>query len=101
MARYCLNIRDGDNLQLGEPDKFADLEAARREAMLSARRIIERLRLDARGIGRLSFEITDCGGKIHLIVPFSQAPADGRCQAHGWWPFRRQAGPNSVSHRTQ
>jgi len=100
MARYCLNIRDGDNLQLGEPDWFADLEAARREAMLSARRIIERMRLDARGVRRLSFEITDCGGRIHLIVPFSQALGDAGCQAYGWWPFRRRAGPDSGPHRT-
>jgi hypothetical protein len=89
MARYAFNIRDGEHLEKGAMDSLPDLEAAHQEAVLSAQRIIDHMNPTTFELSRLKFEITDCAGRVVLVVPFAEALSERRqITRRPWWRLR-------------
>ncbi len=89
MSRYRLNIRDNGVLQTSQAETLRDLKAARIEASLCARRYIEKVRPDKQIVNRMYFEITDCAGKVLLIMPFVEAWNNGDSTKPRRWWWRR------------
>jgi hypothetical protein len=79
MQHYFLHVRSGDS-RLEDPDgaDFADIAAAKAEAIESARELISECVLTGlpMGLHRL-FEITDDEGRLVASVPFSDAVMTG------------------------
>jgi len=77
MPLFFLHVRDGDRL-IRDPDGsvFHDLEAARREAIESARELMASGIVDRGRIGiERSMLICDASGTALLVVPFRDAIA--------------------------
>jgi hypothetical protein len=83
--RYVLNIRHGEGLETGAVETLADLQSAREEAMVTARRIVEHMRPSRHELDRMAFEITDCAGRLLLTVPFSEAIGGKAPAKRRWW----------------
>lgn len=75
MPLFFLHVRDGDRL-IHDPDGsfLHDLEAARSEAIASARELMVQSIVDKGWIGiERSMEICDAGDNTLLVLPFRQA----------------------------
>lgn len=83
--RYLLNIRDGDSFEPGEVETTHDLQSAREEAMLTARRIVEHMHPSRHELDHMACEITDCTGRVLLTVPFSEAVRQVPKKRRWWW----------------
>lgn len=71
MARYFFHIRDGaDYVEDREGADLADLDAARFEAVESAREIVAGCIRSGRILGGKQFEITNISGTLLAVVPF-------------------------------
>ena len=75
MPKFFLHIRYGDSfVKDREGEDFADLESARREAIMSAREIIADLaRAGAKQADRDRIDVCDEFGNVLAIVPFLNA----------------------------
>ena len=76
MPRYHLNIRDrGMYVSDVEGGEFDGIEAARMEAITSAREIMSNQVLAGKAPNGSVFEITDVNGVTVLTIPFKDALA--------------------------
>ncbi|KQO49357.1 MULTISPECIES: DUF6894 family protein [unclassified Methylobacterium] len=74
MPRFYLNIRDGDDLiEDQEGSVLVDVDAARLEALASARDILAELVRAGRLVDGQCFEIMDDSGELRAVVPFKEA----------------------------
>lgn len=74
LPRFFLHQRHGgDLIEDIEGAEFADLDALRREAVLSAREIMSERLLKGEDMNNSAFEIVDEGGNVVLCVSFKEA----------------------------
>ena len=74
MPRFYLNVRQDETLVKDpEGSDFSSLDAARAEALLSARELMSARVLAGRKANHSSFEITDDNGNVVMVVWFEEA----------------------------
>lgn len=73
MGNFILNFRDGEFVARGAVEKIKDLDTARRQGAIQARRIAVRSRLTPSELKKLALEITDQRGVVLSGVSFADA----------------------------